>query len=74
MRRHKIYSSQCSKWYRTPGCNQSLEDVEENLIMLSLKYGKRAVQNPINNLSILAFENHIALQGLMTTTYKVVFH
>lgn len=47
--------------------------LKKNLIMISLKYEQGAVQNPINNLSILASENCITLQSFITTSYKTVF-
>lgn len=42
--------------------------------MVSLKYVKGVVENPINNLSILAFENCIAAQCFMVSSYKAAFH
>jgi len=42
--------------------------------MVSLKYEKGVVQNPINHSSVLAFENCIAPQCFMVTRYTAAFH
>lgn len=41
--------------------------------MVSMKYEKGDVQNPINNLSILAFEHHIAPQCCLVSRYQALF-